>query len=296
MSGIMKVLRRLKSDEQGQSLLEFAISFPIVLFLVLAIMQFALMWNAKHVVNYAAFCAARSYIVYGDERKASLAAKIASIPVSARASGMLSSVFGFNLASLLPSGVLPELAYAADKFAYSYLATSIKLLDKDGRPLSETGDNPGIGEDITVEVTHKFRLIFPIVNRLIGQTFPETFGTGNILSPAFQSTAHLASRFPSRSQELKDYAEGTLFGNLYFFPITARCTLTMEETGAPSAPAPCPYCFRTGINAGMCFTADQVERVPGKGRGYRLKREVAISLGYTRGAPPFVSSNCGDRK
>lgn len=285
----MRILRRLRSDEQGQSLLEFAISFPIVLLLVLAIMQFALMWNAKHVVNYAAFCAARSYIVYGDGDKASLAAKIATIPVSAKVSGLLPSISGINLASLMiPSGVIGEVAYAADKFAYSYLATSIRLFDRDGRALSETGVNPERGDDITVEVTHKFRLIFPIINRLIGKTFPEATDSGTPRSSWLQSFE--SSGWSPMNIESKI---NTLFGNLYFFPITARCTLTMEETGAPPSPAPCPYCFKTGINAGMCFTAEQVERVPGGGKGYRLKREVADSLGYsTKLAPPFVSSDC----
>jgi Flp pilus assembly protein TadG len=286
----MRILRRLRNDEQGQSLLEFVISFPIVLFLVLAIMQFALMWNAKQVVNYAAFCAARSYIVYGIEGKASLAAKIATIPVSAKASGMLPSVSGINLASLIPSGVIGEVAYAADKFAYSYLATSIRLFDRDGRALSETGVNPERGDDITVEVTHKFRLIFPIINRLIGKTFPEVTDSGTSRSSWLQSFD--SSGWSPINIESKI---NTLFGNIYFFPITARCTLTMEETGTLPSPAPCPYCFKTGINAGMCFTADQVERVPGGGKGYRLKREVAISIGYRLGpkqAPPFVSSNC----
>jgi uncharacterized protein (UPF0333 family) len=280
----MRILQRLKNDERGQSLLEFIISFPIVLFLVLAIMQFALMWNAKQVVNYAAFCAARSYIVYGDEDKASLAARIATIPVSAKVSGILANVSGFDLTSFLPSVVLSEISYAADKFAYSYMATSIRLLNSDGEPLKATGAGPEKGEDITVEVTHKFRLIFPIVNRLIGQTFSGSFDTGNIL-PDFKTNFDLVSDFSPGSQDLSDYTE-YIFKDLYFLPITARCTLTVEETGAPSEPDSCPYCIK-----GMCLTADQVEPVPGKGKGYRLKKEVAISLGY-KTLQPFVSSNC----
>jgi Flp pilus assembly protein TadG len=276
----MRILRRLRSDEQGQSLLEFVISFPIVLFLVLAIMQFALMWNAKQVVNYAAFCAARSYIVYGDEGKASLAAKIAAIPVSSKASGIFSGVSGVNLAGVVPSGVVGEIAYAADKFAYSYLATSIRLLGRKGRPLSDTGVSPERGDDITVEVTHKFRLIFPVINRLIGKPFIDS---GTFISSwlqSFESSGLSPINIESRINNL--------FGNLYFFPITARCTLTMEETGALSESASCPYCI-----TGRCLTADQVEWVPVEGGRYRLKREAAISLGY-KTLQPFVSSDCGD--
>ncbi|UCD84712.1 MAG: pilus assembly protein [Deltaproteobacteria bacterium] len=286
----MRILRRLKNDEQGQSMLEFIISFPIVLFLVLAIMQLALMWNAKHVVNYAAFCAARSYIVYGDESKAAQAARIATIPISAKASGILSSVSGINLAGFLPSGIISSVAYAADKSVYSFLATSITLLDGSGNALSDTGGSPGVGEDITVEVTHKFRLIFPVVNKLIGRNFRETFGPGNLTPSWFQSLDNMGW-LPVDIPDIESNIDN-FFGDLYFFPITARCTLTMEETGdssSSSSSPSCPYCFRTGPNAGMCFTADQVEQVPG-GWGYRLKSGVASSLGYT--GRPFVSSNC----
>ncbi len=266
-------------------MLEFIISFPIVLFLVLAIMQIALMWNAKHVVNYAAFCAARSYIVYGDESKAAQAARIATIPISAKASGILSSVTEINIPDFLP-GIFGSVAYAADKSVYSFLATSIKLLDGKGRALSDTGSSPGVGEDITVEVTHKFRLIFPVVNRLLGKSFRETFGFGDLTS-LLQFLDTVGLDIPLTGSVIEK-----IFGDLYFFPITARCTLTMEETGNPSSSASspsCPYCFKTGPNAGMCFTAAQVEQVPGGG-GYRLKSGVASSLGYT--GRPFVSSNC----
>jgi len=47
-------------DEGGSVMFEFAMSFPIFLTVVLMLVQWVLILNARVVVNYAAFCAARS--------------------------------------------------------------------------------------------------------------------------------------------------------------------------------------------------------------------------------------------
>ena len=61
-------LRKLLSSndiqaQSGASITEFAISFPIVLLTVLVIMQLALIYNAKILLEYAAFTAVRAAIV-----------------------------------------------------------------------------------------------------------------------------------------------------------------------------------------------------------------------------------------
>ena len=50
-------------DQNGQTLVEFAIAFPIQLFITLGIMQLAMIFVAKQVVNYSAFVAARAEVV-----------------------------------------------------------------------------------------------------------------------------------------------------------------------------------------------------------------------------------------
>lgn len=60
--GLMK--RRRRMGEGGQAMVEFAIVFPLLLALVTTIIQFALMYNAKAMCNYAAFCCARSATVF----------------------------------------------------------------------------------------------------------------------------------------------------------------------------------------------------------------------------------------
>ncbi len=48
------------SRRQGAVLMEFVIAFPVVLVMILGCVQIAHIWAARLVVNYAAFCAARS--------------------------------------------------------------------------------------------------------------------------------------------------------------------------------------------------------------------------------------------
>src|SRR5207248_2939927 len=54
----------LRADERGTSELEFALAFPIFLVSVLITVQIALLLNAQLIVDYAAFCAARSAAVW----------------------------------------------------------------------------------------------------------------------------------------------------------------------------------------------------------------------------------------
>lgn len=56
--------RKRRIGEDGQAMLEFAITFPWVMLMVLAIMQFALMYNAKSMVDFAAFSATRCATVF----------------------------------------------------------------------------------------------------------------------------------------------------------------------------------------------------------------------------------------
>ena len=68
--------RRLARDTEGQALLETVIAFPVLMFFILAIMELSMLYNAKQLANYAAFCAARTAAVNGTSAtaKAQLAA------------------------------------------------------------------------------------------------------------------------------------------------------------------------------------------------------------------------------
>lgn len=76
-------LFNIHKDTNGQAMTEFVIVFPSVFLLFLVIVQTALLMTAKQFVEYSAFCAARSAIVYeSNSAKAKRAASLACIPIS----------------------------------------------------------------------------------------------------------------------------------------------------------------------------------------------------------------------
>ena len=56
-------IKDVGGDEDGQAMTEFIISFPILLFITLCMMQLSLLYTARLVVNYSAFSAARAAAV-----------------------------------------------------------------------------------------------------------------------------------------------------------------------------------------------------------------------------------------
>ncbi len=126
------------SRNSGQSLVEFSILFPVIIYFTLILIQTALIYNAYQVVNYAAYCSARAGIVYeGSIEKMERAAGIATIPIACRKASSQTS---------LP--VLPQIADIYECYQAASLKTEVEL--------SEYTDS-----ELTVTVTHHFQLIVP---------------------------------------------------------------------------------------------------------------------------------------
>jgi hypothetical protein len=58
--------KRLSAKDKGQVVLETAFVFSLLIFLVFAIVNFAVIFHTKNIATYAAFMAGRSYQVVGD--------------------------------------------------------------------------------------------------------------------------------------------------------------------------------------------------------------------------------------
>jgi len=105
-------IKEIRGDEDGQAMTEFVITFPLLLFITLCIMQLSLIYTARLVVNYSAFSAARAAIVIipsivGAEAEGSIdpevddgklniirnAARLSCTPIAARASTVASSFY-----------------------------------------------------------------------------------------------------------------------------------------------------------------------------------------------------------
>lgn len=201
-------MRKRTMGDDGQAMVEFAITFPILLLLVLSIIQIAIMANTSAMVNYAAFCGARSAAVFLPQysvgglmgfvdddpnvispfkkyAKIHLAVAMALAPVSPPFSEVGLAIPGINifagfLGSLyggIPPGVFGDMADGFDRFTYAYLATlgldfgqSGVLIGDDPHDLySGTGDSVTDRGDITVRVKYLMNLRIPVANAVLSQ-------------------------------------------------------------------------------------------------------------------------------
>lgn len=71
-AGIERMIRvlGLARNQKGQAIVEFAVVFPFQILVTLLILQIAFLYAAGHVVNYAAFAAARAELVGEDSEAA----------------------------------------------------------------------------------------------------------------------------------------------------------------------------------------------------------------------------------
>jgi hypothetical protein len=200
---VASILRRGRPalGEAGQAMTEFAISFPVVLITTLILVQLALMYQAKNVVTYAAFAAARAAIVWipaeaegegkheinidgGDKiDKIHQAAAMACVPIAPRASVVLdgmpfigdviSQIFGAMssmLGSFGPAGQYVE--NGLQRYAMSTFQTEVTLYKATVDGMEEQSGTASwdwpTDADLGVEVRHRYYLPIPVVNRFIG--------------------------------------------------------------------------------------------------------------------------------
>ncbi len=191
---------RVRMGESGQAMTEVAVSFPVLLITTLILMQLALMYQARNVVTYAAFSAARAAIVWipatsdteakhqinvggGDKwDKIHQAAAMACVPISPRASVVLDGlpfvgdVIGdaFSAFSSMMSGFGLAGEYVDNglqRYGYSTFATEVKLYEATSSGFEEKSGNitwQYPGPDVGIRVRHRYYLPIPVVNRIIG--------------------------------------------------------------------------------------------------------------------------------
>ncbi|MFC1851948.1 TadE/TadG family type IV pilus assembly protein [candidate division CSSED10-310 bacterium] len=201
-------MRKRKMGEDGQAMVEFAITFPILLLLVLSIIQIAIMANTAAMVNYAAFCGARTAAVFiprydvggilgltddGPNEisyfkkygKIHLAVAMALAPVSPPFSEVGLNIPGISffagilngLYSSIPSGAFGDIANGFDRFTYAYIATSGVDFGQSGVLIGDephdldagTGSDLANRGDITIRVKYLMNLRIPVANACLSQ-------------------------------------------------------------------------------------------------------------------------------
>ncbi len=182
----------LASDCRGAAMVEFALVFPIALMIILMMVQAMLMMSGAIVVNYAAFAAARTAVVWvprdlpgdpasyqpepGNElappgqslklAKVQAAAANACLPVAGRAapSAAGDAVRGgveqyYRQFNVPPPNWVNN--YVAGKVAYAWAHTQVHL-----EPGDEAPNRYGPNEDLTAWVHHEFYMAVPFAGPL----------------------------------------------------------------------------------------------------------------------------------
>lgn len=226
-------------DQSGSSAVELVLVFPVLMVLLMLILQIALIVQAKFVVNYAAFCAARSAIVVipdeiarsrgvpGEGRNqladANQSKKIetiqhaAALPLTALsplpdwkpATGL---PFLGNIGDGLHLGLLApfELDFGSLRmvqevvkrgpYAYDEENTQVKVLTIEGAEARSFKEH----DFVRVQVTYRYYLAVPFAKKFFG-------------------TPYYNNRFINM-----------IFGTDYFYPITEEYTLPVD--GEPLVP------------------------------------------------------------
>jgi len=179
--------------EEGSALISFVIAFPVFLLMIFSIMQISLLFNAKQLINYAAYTAVRTGIVSYDsnqvdesqvlnEVKKSACVVLASISPKLRIASYDLEIDASRL-DLYRAGLTENFI---ERFEMAKTLTLAKL---------ETSE-----DDLRVEITYHCPLVVPIINAIIYKGYQLTSGS--------YSTSHSIK---------------------YALPISATCTLQIEK-------------------------------------------------------------------
>ena len=180
--------RRRARDDRGQAIVEYAIVFPLQLMLTLAVIQLAHLFIAKQIVEYAAFCAARSALVADadtpEEEIETNALYAATVPIS-----RIAGESGYEVTSeyLEVPGWGP---LAGSTAAWNKTRIELDYPEREGIPV------------VRAEVSHDFELSVPVGNSLIyglGQSFLglrttyESHATDFRRPPEYDNAPHLVN-------------------------------------------------------------------------------------------------------
>lgn len=222
---LLGAFRRGKKNEGGQAMVEFVFSAITFLFVILGVIQMALMLNAYSLVRYAAFNAARAAAVHGgNEDKMKEAARLSLVAMFPRhgradtAAGFVDNYLGAKVTDSNPLGTVGDGAI-----------TQVKILDNNGVSAGGvvtfddfTEGSKGV---ITVQVVHYYELVIPLVNRILYYIYKRhQLGLG-----AFGGIIGGDDIIELSATTDKLRRTGLLSGLEYRVPIVAHYTIRMQS-------------------------------------------------------------------
>ena len=221
------------SGQSGQAMTELVISIITFLFVMLGIIQLAMVVNAYTMVRYAAYNAANAAIVHGGDHDKMLEAVRMSLlpifPVHGRADHQLG--WAENLAGSKATDQIPGLGYIGF-FQAPKKITEVRILDREGRSDGDliTFDDSADADGgiITVEVIHRYELVVPLVNRILFHVYDQfllakisPFGLfGGVRGESIDTLAAITD---------KDRRTGLLRGAEFRIPLVAHYTARMQS-------------------------------------------------------------------
>lgn len=172
-------------EESGTVMLDFILTFPFFLMILLIVIQFALMVNARIVVSWAAFAAARSAVVWTDggmevaAQRAKAAAAVACTAVSPAVGlfvpepPLVLLVLHGGEASRLPGSEMLRRSFkVSGKHLYATSATEVEVTSDDLGAVEEgTEGTLGPHDPVTVAVTYQFHLAVPYADGIFSHAF-----------------------------------------------------------------------------------------------------------------------------
>jgi len=170
----MKHHNNFFTNNNGQSMMEFIIVFPVLFIFILSIIQISIFYVAKQMVKYAAYNAARSAIVWIPEENVSSDKKIAQIKKAATISCMAISPISSGLTTFHENKALILLGSIVGshdllkKYHSANQLVFITILDSNGQrfPIHQPYDNQFTHQDITVEIVYFCPILIPVIDKI----------------------------------------------------------------------------------------------------------------------------------
>ena len=220
----MTGLRRVRRHARGQSLVEYLIVLPSLLLLVLGAVQFALLYQIKSQVNYAAFAAARQGALTGASTTAMKDAFAAGMtPLFTPKPDMggllrgraVAALEAFNPLVTTMQRISPPTTITQDTNLHEADPhdSAIKIIPNDNLQYRSTaaGSKSGLSiQDVNVlkiKVTYCAKLVVPVANVVFYSIVNGIQGLKTLGGEFFSTPQSLATK-PNTCSELKDkYAD-----------------------------------------------------------------------------------------
>jgi len=239
-----------RPSQRGQSIVEYIIIFPVLLILILGAMQFALIYQAKFTLNYAAFMGARQGALKNAKLtpiKDGVAAAMAPLFMRWNGSGapglgdltkarIISTIEVFNPLTTKVEIISPT------KAAHTQLAGGGTEIPNDNLMYrSGSGDGMSIQDAnlLKVRVTYCIKLVVPFVNRMIYSLVNGIQGVKNLTNELFWHSGAAAPTTPNMCTTATDtFASISSAVTALGSGIPGMSTVTSLVGGAFSGPFP----------------------------------------------------------